>query len=327
MLRFDDRWVWDFWFADDGVDFHLFYLFAPKSLGDDRLRHRNAQIGHATSKDLRVWVDHGRALGPGNATDFDATSTATGSVVRGADGLWRMFYTGFHYFAEDPDVRNIESVGVAVSTDLYHWEKRPGPVTQADNRWYETLGSSTWHEEAWRDPWVFQEADGNGWHMLITARANSGADDDRGIIGHAWSRDLEQWQVREPCSQPGAGFGHLEVAQLIQVDGEDFLIFSCDTAHLAQWRREQGPGGIWWAPLSQDDTGYAVEDSQLLVDESVYSGRVVHDRDGTAMLLSFEATDDDGHFVGAITDPRPLCVTNDGTLTIRTSTDQLHKGE
>ena len=34
MLALPDSWVWDFWTADDGELFHLFYLHAPKSLGN-----------------------------------------------------------------------------------------------------------------------------------------------------------------------------------------------------------------------------------------------------------------------------------------------------
>ena len=33
-LRYDDRWVWDFWIAIDGPDVHLFHLQAPRALGD-----------------------------------------------------------------------------------------------------------------------------------------------------------------------------------------------------------------------------------------------------------------------------------------------------
>jgi beta-fructofuranosidase len=89
----DGHWVWDFWVADDGALFHLFYLHAPASLGDPDLRHRNARIGHATSTDLTDWTDHGTVLEPGAAGDLDASATWTGSVVRADDGSWRMFYT------------------------------------------------------------------------------------------------------------------------------------------------------------------------------------------------------------------------------------------
>src|SRR6187402_322095 len=107
----DSHWVWDFWLADDGELFHLYYLHAPKSLGDERLRHRNAVIGHASSRDLTTWTDHGPVLEPGGLNDFDETATWTGSVVQGADGMWRMFYTGAKFLFPSSN-ENVESIGV-----------------------------------------------------------------------------------------------------------------------------------------------------------------------------------------------------------------------
>ena len=34
MLRLADDWVWDSWIADDGERYHLFFLKAPRALGD-----------------------------------------------------------------------------------------------------------------------------------------------------------------------------------------------------------------------------------------------------------------------------------------------------
>ena len=55
MLSIPDKWLWDFWFAQDGPYYHIFYLQAPKSLSDEKLRHWHATIGHAVSEDLRNW--------------------------------------------------------------------------------------------------------------------------------------------------------------------------------------------------------------------------------------------------------------------------------
>ena len=60
-----DHWVWDFWLADDGATYHLFYLHAPHALGNPDLRHRNARIGHATSSDLMTWQNHGQIFDVG----------------------------------------------------------------------------------------------------------------------------------------------------------------------------------------------------------------------------------------------------------------------
>ena len=96
-LRYDDRWVWDFWVAIDGPDVHLFHLQALRALGDPELRHRHATVGHAVSRDLRTW---------------------TGSVMRHGR-RWHMLYRGFSR-AEGGAVQRI---GRATSDDLVHWER------------------------------------------------------------------------------------------------------------------------------------------------------------------------------------------------------------
>lgn len=308
-----DHWVWDFWLADDGSLFHMFFLHAPHALGHEHLRHRNARIGHATSSDLTNWTVHGRAFEAGEPGAFDETATWTGSVVRGPDGLWRMFYTGSRFLFPDKHT-NIETVGVATSPDLYSWTKHPGPVTVADPRWYETLGSSSWPEEAWRDPWVFPSADGTLWHMLVTARANSGDELDRGVIGHATSTDLESWTVQPPLNRTGGGFQHLEVPQVAKVGSRTHLIFSCDSTKLAG-NRSGGMGGIWSVVADAAEGPYPITTAKLLVPERLYSGRVIEDRNGRPVLLAFRNRSDDGSFAGTITDPLPL-VDRDGGLAI-----------
>lgn len=299
-----DHWVWDSWLADDGDRFHLFYLHAPTSLGDPHLRHRNARIGHATSSDLVTWHDLGPVLGPGAAEDFDATATWTGSVVRGDDGLWRMFYTGAHFLEAGADT-NIETVGVATSPDLHHWTKGDGPVTRADPRWYEVLADGTWREEAWRDPWVFADAAGDGWHMLVTARAASGDLLDRGVIGHARSRDLVSWEVLPPLSSPGMGFSHLEVPQIVDAAGGQVLVFSCDGAALAGGR-SGARGGVWTAPAASATGPFDLARASLVVTDDLYAGRIVRDRAGRLVLLAFENGAPGGAFVGTISDPRAV---------------------
>lgn len=300
----DDHWVWDFWLADDGTLFHLFYLHAPHALGDPDLRHRNARIGHATSTDLMRWTDHGQIFDVGAPGSFDASATWTGSVIRGPDGLWRMFYTGSRFLSADSGA-NIETVGMATSQDLFTWTKSAEPVCSADPRWYETLGTSSWPEEAWRDPWVFYNPADGLWHMLITARSNRGDDLDRGVIGHAVSSDLTDWQVQPPLSTPGAGFAHLEVPQIVHVDERPYLIFCCDAAKLAGRLKGEG-GGNWYVPLTQTVETYPVNLARRLSGETLYAGRIVTDRFGRNCLMAFENTGLDGEFVGRISDPMPI---------------------
>jgi len=304
VFSLDTHWVWDFWLADDGDQFHMYYLHAPKSLGDQNLRHRNARVGHAVSTDLVQWRDLGLVLGPGGPGDVDETATWTGSVLQGPDGVWRMFYTGARFLSANTTA-NVETVAVATSANLHDWAKHPATIVAADGRWYETLGTSSWSEEAWRDPWVFADPGGDGWHMLVTARSSTGDELDRGVIAHATSPDLESWTVRPPLSAPGTGFRHLEVPQVVTIDGRSVLLFSCDTQALAG-DRSTGSGGIWALALDSLTGPYDVGAAVRITDEHLYSGRAIQNRSGSWVLLAFENSTSDGGFVGALSDPMPL---------------------
>jgi len=123
---------------------------------------------------------------------------------------------------------------------------------------------------------------------------------DRGVIGHATSSDLDIWVVQPPLSAPGAGFKHLEVPQVVTVEGRTALLFSCDTAALAAGRET---GGIWAVEIDAVAGPYPVEKASLLVEERLYAGRAVQNRAGQWVLLAFENRTDNGGFAGSLSDP------------------------
>ncbi len=316
-FNLSDHWVWDFWLADDGERHHLYYLHAPKSLGSPELRHRNARIGHASSTDLMSWTNHGCIFDAGPEGTFDGSATWTGSVVRDPTGLWRMYYTGSRFLSPDNSA-NIETIGLATSTDLVSWTKQPGPIVVADPALYETLGTSAWPEEAWRDPWVFWDEPSGRWHMLITARSKTGTEPDRGVMAHATSPDLSHWTVEPALSQPGSGFAHLEVFQVVEVDGSKHIVFCCDSAKLAGARAGE-VGGIWTQPLDRFPAEVDFSAARLLADERLYAGRIAQDRFGKAFLLAFHNAGADGQFAGGISDPLAVRAGKDGYLELENS--------
>lgn len=311
MLRLASSWVWDFWLADDGEQHHLFFLKASRALIDPDRRHWRATVGHATSTDLVTWTEHADALIPDDSPAFDDLATWTGSVVRDDDGRWRMFYTAVDR-AGDGLVQRISSV---VSDDLFTWHREPDrQVLEPDPRWYETAATRQWPDQAWRDPWVFR--DHSGWHMLITARADSGDPDDRGVVGHATSPDLLRWTVQPPLSSPGAGFGHVEVLQVETVDGTTVGLFSCLGSELSQRRSASDPtGGVWAFPVDSPTGPYDLTAAYRLTDEQLYVGRLVRDRSGDWQLLAFRNSDGQAGWIGEITDPMPVRVV-DGRLEV-----------
>ena len=310
MFTMANAWSWDFWLAREGGSYHLFFLQASRALHDPDRRHYRAGIGHAVSTDLRHWTQVDDALVHDDRPAFDDIATWTGSVVRDPDGLWRMFYTG----VGSPGDGLVQRIGMATSPDLTTWNRHDGPLLEADPRWYERLGEAPWPNEAWRDPWVFADPDGDGWHMLITARANHGPADDRGVIGHARSADLIHWAVQPPLTNPGSGFGQLEVPQVEIVDGQPVLLFSCLRPELSAVRRADGEtGGIWSVTGDRLLGPFDTSKAHQITDESLYAGRLVEDPRGQWQLLAFHNRGAGGRFVGGLSDPMPVRLA-DGTL-------------
>ena len=317
-LRLPDKWLWDFWLAQDGPDYHLFYLQASRSLGQEGLRHRNVSIGHPVSGDLHQWRLLPDALHPSPSLAWDDFSTWTGSIIR-HNGLWYMLYTG----ASQAEEGLVQRIGLATSPDLLQWEKHPAnPVLEADPRWYETLDLDLWPDQAWRDPWVFQHPESGDFHVFITARTNTGPADGRGVIGHARSTDLIDWEVLPPVTEAG-DFGQMECPQLVSIQGRYYLLFSTFTStHARQWPQRTG-----LPPLT--GTHYLMADNPLgpfrlttdhfLVGDSVgslYTGKLIQDPSGQWVYLAWHYFTTDGEFIGELSDPYPVIVDQNGNLLV-----------
>ncbi len=308
------HWIWDFWLARDGDEHHLFFLQAPHAIGDPELRHWNVSIGHAVSRDLVDWKLLPDALRPGEPGSFDDATTWTGSVLPVADG-WVMLYTG----TSRADQALVQRIGLARSDDLTSWRRSREPVLEADPRWYETLGDGAWHDQAWRDPWLFTDEDG-AYHVLCTARVKDGPPFDRGVIAHATSPDLQHWDVHPPVTVP-MGFGQLEVPQLVPLAGRWYLLFCSDVPTQDPFRAADGPGTGTYYLVADEPTGpfTMLGDGVLEANEigSTYAGKLHRTTEGELVFLSWHRTGPGGVFHGALSDPRPVEVLADGRLQVR----------
>ena len=319
MLKLQDKWVWDFWFAQDGADTHIFYLQADKSLQREAFRHWNVSVGHAVSQDLRQWEILPDAIHPSAPGAWDDFTTWTGSVIQHA-GVWYMFYTG----STRRERGYVQRVGYATSLDLIHWEKASNsPVMEADPRWYEKLSLDLWHDEAWRDPYVFQHPETGMFHAYITGRVNAGDSSERGVVAHGISRDLHTWEVLPPVTEPG-NHGQLEVPQLVEIEGRYYLLYSTNNNDHST-KRLARPGA---SPVT--GTHYMVGDSptgpfRYITDEflvgdahgSLYSGKLVQGADEQWYYMAFHNFAPDGSFIGEISDPYPVTIAEDGHLLVK----------
>ena len=321
-LSLPDKWIWDSWYAFDGEKYHAFYLHASRALGDPVRRHRNPIVGHAISDDLTNWTVVRDALIVSDETEaFDSWTTWTGSVVRAEDGTWWMFYTG----TTRADGGDIQTVGAATSKDLMVWDKVSSqPLVQADPTWYEQLSPEIWHDQAWRDPWVFKSSTVAGfegqdlWHMLVTARSKTGDPKTRGVMGHATSTNLLNWTVQPPLSEPGQGFGQLEVFQFEIIDGVPILLFCCGWRELSPERQAAfgKRDASYSVSVNADITGIDFNRAKAFEENLVYAARLIQGRDGGWNLIGF-VNEVNGEFVGELCDPIPVTASIDEGLVAR----------
>ena len=305
MLRLPDSWVWDSWYAaepagDGGVRHHAFYLRASRGLRDPERRHRHPFVGHAVSGDLQTWEVLPDALAISEPPAFDDWTTWTGSVARDDDGRWWMAYTG----SSHADEGLVQRIGFAVSADLLVWDKAdPSSVIEADPRWYEKRGDPEWPDEAWRDPFLLRDED--GWHLLVTARANEGPVLGRGVVGHVTSPDLREWTVQPPITLPDNGFGQLEVVQVEIVDGVPTMVFCCMAAQLDEvGLARHGTGGVFSVTGDSLLGPYDIASARRFPHDSLYAARLVRLESGW-QLIGFDLGTEEA-FAGELVDPIPV---------------------
>lgn len=185
MLTHTGMHLGDSWYFVEGENVHAYYLVCPKEIE----RHTSWDIAHAVSDNLIDWYDHEIVVRRGDPGQWDDMCLATGSVIKHENRYW-MAYTAKW---DKPDV----AIGLAVSDDLYTWEKCPwNPITKIDENHYEKLGSGERSFSHWRDPYLFK--DGGYVYHAVCASKNSGPKDSRGTVGLAKSKDMRVWEVVAP---------------------------------------------------------------------------------------------------------------------------------
>ena len=216
MLRRDDAWIWDSWIADDGEQLPpVLPVTRPAPCGDPAQRHVHATIG-ACHLARSHRVDRPRHRPGAAVSGWDDLALWTGSVVRGDDGV----------LADVPhrdQHRRARTAGPADRRGRCPTTCSPGgaSVDRAGARWpdppwYCTLDERPRRQRDVAGPVRVPRPGGDGWRMLITARAATVTDrNDDGVLAEARSDDLrELGSSARRSALPGAGFGQLEVAQV-----------------------------------------------------------------------------------------------------------------
>jgi beta-fructofuranosidase len=218
----------------------------------------------------------------------------------------------------------VQRIGLALSDDLETWEKQAdNPVMEADPRWYEMLDTEIWFDQAWRDPWVVYDSGDDLFHAFVTARSNSGPPGARGVIGHAISPDLSDWEVGPPIRTP-QGFGYMEIPQVFRLEERWHLLFSTPGWAQSAGNRPKCTGTFH--AISDELDGPYEEVAPLFCDEeeSRYGGKLILGP-SQPVCIAFLNKDPSGGFIGELTDPMPVEVAPDGTINLLESPPQSRR--
>lgn len=224
-------------FYDNGV-FYIYYLH------DER---KTAATADHTSwhlvctKDFVHWEEAGETLPAGGRGDPDQ-ACYTGSVMRGRDGDYHLFYTGQNPLNPDfgREGKPLQYILHAVSRDLKHWEKH-----------YETAfcaPEGVFEPHDWRDPYVFYEEESGTYDMLLAARLKGKSFRRSGCVALCRSKDLWNWQRGEIFFAPGMYYTH-ECPDLFRQGQWWYLLYSTFTTRFAtHYRKAKSVQGPWKLP-------------------------------------------------------------------------------
>jgi beta-fructofuranosidase len=227
MLIHPGNHLGDTWYYVRDDVAHCFYLTCPDTIE----RHTAWDIGHATSADLVHWDIHDLALRKGEPDEYDGICPATGSIIRHQNRYW-LAYTGNH---GGP----IPTVAIAVSDDLYQWEKLPeNPVTAIDPRYYATDSDPPRNWLHWRDPFLFEH---DGWiYHYVCAQSTTETGTLRGTLGMARTLNMRAWEVLPPPDIVPVTM-EFEVPLLLTWGNRYYLVFSTLPELLSETIRSEFP--------------------------------------------------------------------------------------
>ncbi|HVM89871.1 MAG TPA: GH32 C-terminal domain-containing protein [Puia sp.] len=223
--------------------FQLFYLLDWR----DADKHGEGTPWYRVSTtDFVHFTEHGEML-PRGTKDEQDLFVFTGSAIF-AKNKYHIFYTGHNYHLADQG-KPAQGIMHAVSDDMNKWEKLPAETFFAPTNKYE--------KDDWRDAFVFWNEEAHEYNMLLAARFKNGIPRRRGLTALCASKDLHQWEVREPFYAPDLYFTH-ECPDLFKIGEWWYLLFSEFTDKVrTRYRMSPSLRGPWTTPKNDDFDGHA----------------------------------------------------------------------
>lgn len=211
-------YVADFCVVEHCGAYHFFYI-ERKPEGTPFYPGNEIYFGHASTADFFAWEVHNPVMliRPGTWEEGHVWAP----FILKHEGRFVMAYTGLNYSCS-------QDIGLAFSSDLFHWERSPSnPISPAKDRPWSHWSQD--HISSCRDPHLLIH---DGWiYMTYTANTARG----EACVAMARTADLETWEDCGPILvsysdgyEPVFAGGHkqasLESTNLLNRNGRWYLI-------------------------------------------------------------------------------------------------------
>ena len=331
-----NKFCWDFWFAWQGQQLHVFYLQASTfaCAFNPTRRHNLASIGHAIMTEYG-WQEvdpQTPVLAPREGKFWDNLSIWTGSIIE-TEGLYYLVYSARSKdtpLIQTPHERRIpQNIGIAVSSDLRTWARTPAtevaPVIPNPGVDSEFDGSN------WRDPYVIKDDIDGQFYAFICAHSQHSEADVGGLIAYATSTDMAEWQQSYKVLYASQEFYLLEVPQVFwrQMSDRSWRLYLLFAPHWSPFFVQPRQVGVTYYVRSQpiadrrqvsyDRIPWEPEPANLLCD-GLFAGKLLKpDTELYPGFIGFQKEDEAGNFVGGLSDPLWAVFQDDGKIDLRDS--------
>lgn len=247
-------WVGDTMPFFDGEEFRIFYL---EDLRDGDIGFHPWSL--LTTKDFTDYQHDSKVIPYDTSNEFAKDSAlGTGSVVKGKDGLYHAFYTGFNWRSMPK-----ETIMHAVSRDLVSWQKVPEDSFHGSKPYI--------YDDTFRDPNVFYNEECGEYWMLITTRSKKA----RGVIARYTSKDLKHWEDKGIFFENDMGSdANMECPTLLKYGKYWYLTFS-----------DQWPSRVVHYRVATDSMGPFVKPERDYFDASgFYAGKLAQDKESLYLV-------------------------------------------
>ncbi|MCB0187847.1 MAG: family 43 glycosylhydrolase, partial [Caldilineaceae bacterium] len=302
MYHHPGEYVTDFCIVKRDNLYHLFHIRGERWTWP--VGYRELDLGHATSTDLRTWTPHAPVLPAGPVGAWDECGNWAPDIIE-VDGIYYCYYTG-------SDTNNNQAIGLATSTDLFHWEKHPANPVVVPGDWSDiALGKDV----AGRDAMVFHDSPNGRYLLYYTATMADG----RACLAVSESTDLVQWRDLGPTYiEEDRTYNRLESAYLVEHEARFYLFYSAKGGPKSKgspatayphfdivYQIGETPLGPWHKPLNH----------ALLTEATCASEHPTFD--GTTYMLYIIQEEIEGIWgASVLSDPKRIVWQDDGTVQV-----------